>query len=58
MKTARKAPQIGLRLPVDLKQWLEERATANHRSLNGEATALLERYRQQEANEKAPARKE
>lgn len=42
MKDDRK-PQIGLRLPPDLKRWLEEQAAQNHRSLNGEIVVRLER---------------
>lgn len=32
-----------LRLPVDLKVLLKERAAANHRKMNGELVAILER---------------
>lgn len=55
MRNALYAPQIGLRLPIDLRKWLEKRAEASHRSLNGEATAILERCRQKEEHEKSPA---
>ncbi|MBB4633787.1 Arc family DNA-binding protein [Sphingosinicella soli] len=32
-----------LRLPADLKVMLKERAAANHRKMNGELVAILER---------------
>jgi len=32
-----------LRLPVRLKEWLKERADANHRKMNGEVVVILER---------------
>ncbi|AVA13278.1 Arc family DNA-binding protein [Sphingopyxis sp. MG] len=34
---------IKLRLPADLKAMLKERADANHRKMNGEIIAILER---------------
>lgn len=34
--------QISVRLPRDLKEQLEQRATHNWRSLNGEILAMLE----------------
>lgn len=56
MKDARSAPQMNLRIPAELKKWLEERAAANHRALNGEVLYALERYRdQQEAHAKPSA---
>lgn len=51
MKDARNAPQLVLRLPPELKQWLEEQAQANHRSLNGEALVALEQYRKQQSKD-------
>ncbi|RKW10400.1 MAG: Arc family DNA-binding protein [Cardiobacterium sp.] len=36
--------QISLRLPRDLKEQLEQRATHNWRSLNGEILVMLEDY--------------
>lgn len=35
-------PPFGLRLPPELKAWLQEQADKNHRSLNGEITKRLE----------------
>jgi hypothetical protein len=34
---------IGLRVPVELRKWLEERAAANHRNLSQECERTLER---------------
>lgn len=48
MEGARTLPQTNLRMPVDLKQWLQERATANRRSLNSEIVSRLEDSRKQE----------
>lgn len=39
---------FGLRLPEDLKSWLEVRARENRRSMNSEITFLLDRYRSQQ----------
>lgn len=36
---------IGMRIPEELRIWLREQATANHRSLNGEIVARLEHSR-------------
>lgn len=53
MKDAGKVPQIGLRLPPDLRKWLDKKAAENHRSLNGEVVVAVEQYRkQQEAHAK------
>lgn len=41
-------PPFGLRLPPDLKAWLQEQADKNHRSLNGEITKRLEDSRREE----------
>lgn len=43
---------FGLRLPPDLKAWLQEQADKNHRSLNGEITKRLEDSRREERREK------
>lgn len=39
---------FGLRLPDDLKSWLEVQARENRRSMNGEITVVLERHRTQQ----------
>lgn len=48
MKNARQAPQTGLRLPQELKDWLAHRAIDNHRSMNGEIVARLEDSKRRE----------
>lgn len=40
---AREDPQVHLRIPLGLKDKLEDRARANGRSLNAEIFAMLER---------------
>lgn len=39
---------FGVRLPVELKQWLGLQANANRRSLNGEVIKRLEESRQRD----------
>ncbi|KAF0812801.1 hypothetical protein IGB42_02644 [Andreprevotia sp. IGB-42] len=51
VKGARTLPQINLRVPPELKQWLAAEAAANCRSLTGQITAMLLELREQ--NEKA-----
>jgi hypothetical protein len=46
-------PPFGLRLPTELKAWLQEQANKNHRSLNGEITKRLEDSRREERREKS-----
>lgn len=46
--TGRGAPQIVLRLPQDLKDWLRHRAIDNRRSVNGELLHLIEKAKQSE----------
>ncbi|MEW9272407.1 Arc family DNA-binding protein [Gluconobacter oxydans] len=43
---ARTDPQFKLRLPADLKAWVEESAKHNQRSLNAEIVFLLNEARQ------------
>lgn len=45
---ARGDPQINLRIPASLKDWLEDRATRNFRSMTNEAVAILSEKRSQE----------
>lgn len=45
--------QFKLRLPTDLKVWLEEKAIGNQRSLSGEIKYRLEQGRQEEQREAA-----
>ena len=44
-----------VRMPDDLRRWLQQQARQNHRSLNGEIVHRLEQTRQQhtQLNEKA-----
>lgn len=42
MKNARTAPAINLKVPVELKKYLQHRAIDNHRSLNSEVIVRLE----------------
>jgi hypothetical protein len=39
---ARDDPQFRIRLPADLKDWVEEMAAKNHRSLNAEIVHLID----------------
>lgn len=36
-----------VRIPPDLRAWLEQQAANNHRSLNGEIVAILSAHHQQ-----------
>lgn len=45
---ARSDPQMIIRLPADLKDWLSAKAAQNHRSQNGEIVNRLEESRQRE----------
>lgn len=45
-------PPFGLRLPPELKAWLQQQADKNHRSLNGEITKRLEDIWRAERKEK------
>lgn len=57
MKTAKKPiTPFGLRLPDELKSWLEVQARENRRSMNGEITIVLERYRAQRQGQTSEAR--
>ena len=51
MKTTKQASAIPLRLAPDLRAWLQVKARENRRSMNGEVTVLLERYRAQQQKE-------
>lgn len=42
-----------IRIPSDIKDWLKERAEANHRTVNGEILALLKATKQSEAVKEA-----
>lgn len=38
-----------IRLPVSLKQWLQQKAIKNRRSFNSEAVVIFEQLREKEA---------
>ncbi len=42
---ARIDPQLRIRLPLNLKRWIEDEAKRNHRSQNGEIVFWLEAAR-------------
>lgn len=44
------APAIKVRFPPDLKNWIEQQAKANHRSLTGEINYRLELARNSSEN--------
>lgn len=39
---------FGLRLPLELKEWIENRSIRNYRSMNGEIVAILSAIRDDE----------
>lgn len=43
------------RIPVELADWLKEKAEANTRTINGELTALLKEAKKREVQEAANA---
>lgn len=45
MKNARQVTPTPVRLPPDLKRWLQNSAIENHRSLNSEVLHRLEKSR-------------
>ena len=52
MQNARAMPQLNLRVPESLKDWLKEKAESNHRSLNGEIIFIFEQYKLMEKEQK------
>lgn len=48
MKPIKRQKPYGLRMPSELKSWLEVKAKENKRSLNNEVCFVLEKYRQQQ----------
>lgn len=48
MEGARKINPVQLRMPEDLKVWLQHKAVDNYRSLNGELVARLLKDRERE----------
>jgi hypothetical protein len=53
MKPIKRQKPYGLRMPNDLKSWLEVKARENKRSLNNEIGFVLESYRAQNQKREA-----
>lgn len=53
MKGAREIPPIGVRMPLEIRKQLKEKATKNHRSLGGEIIFRLEESLKAEEKEKS-----
>ncbi len=49
MSTKKQAPPVGVRLPQGLREYIEQQAVANFRSVSAEIAMRVERTRQQEA---------
>lgn len=50
---ARTDPQMVIRVPAELKEWLAAQATQNRRSQNSEVVSRLEESRQKEESREA-----
>ncbi len=48
MKDARQISGTPVRMPPELKRWMQHQAVDNHRSLNGEIVIRLEESRRQQ----------
>lgn len=48
MQNSRQMPQFNMRMPPNLKDWLQQKASDNFRSLNSEIVARLNESRKQE----------
>lgn len=55
MKTGRESPTAMVRLPAELKSWLQHKAVDNHRSLGGEIAYRLEQSRAAEMSQQQGA---
>lgn len=49
MSTKKQAPPVGVRLPQGLREYIEQQAVANFRSVSAEIAMRVERTRQQES---------
>ena len=49
MSTAKQTPPIGVRLQPNLREYIEQQAKVNFRSVSAEIAMRVERTRQQEA---------
>lgn len=56
MRDARKMPQMGLRMPPELRAWIEEQAERNHCSLNSEVVRRLDEQRRAQEGGRNDAR--
>lgn len=52
MSTKNQSPQVGVRLPKDLREYVEQRAAENFRSVSSEIAMRVERTRQEEMAKK------
>lgn len=57
-ESMRSISPFGLRMPPDLRQWIEEEAEKNRRSMNSEIVWRLEELRRQEEEQAAKAQKQ
>lgn len=48
MEKAREMPQTNIRMPVDLKKWVQQQAEKNCRSFNNEIIFTLQQCRSKE----------
>ncbi len=55
MLSSRQLPQFNVRLPQDIKDWIQQKATENFRSMNAEIVARLDESRKQEEARHAQA---
>ncbi len=53
MKETQSAPQLKLRIPAEMRDWLQEKAQRNFRSMNAEVVHRLEQSRQAEQPQEA-----
>jgi hypothetical protein len=53
MRASKDDPQFRLRLPADLKAWIEARANANYHSINLEVVLLLSAAKERHDRAKA-----
>lgn len=48
MKNVREMKMMNVRVPVEIKRWLQDRAEANRRSLNAEVVVIMEQTKSME----------
>lgn len=54
---SREYPKLMIRLPQELKQWIEDRSIRNFRSMNAEVLAILDAVRTGEDDDPAGFRR-